>query len=927
MKKEEKKKLLFHRQYTKSFLMYTILFMAISLFLILIFKKYNKEFIWNVDGRNQHIVTLKYFRELLIGFFRTGSISTFTWNIGLGFSFFANLAYYILGDVFSYISVCVPTSKVEMLYNILVIVRMYFVGIAFLLYCRYKKMNGFASVIGGLMYTFCSFTLYAAVRHPYFINAMIMFPLVLTGIDKIILEDKPIYYCIIIAITFTMNFYFAYMIALVIAIYGIALAICTYKEENIKKIVKVLLKTLFYSILGIAISSIILLPTLISFFNSERSTASVIYPYSLSYYRTLASNLLSLNENAYWVVLGVQSIFLISLPIFIRKRKDNYPIFIVLVVLLLALLISQIGSIFCGFSYPNNRWTFIVSFILSFITTSLISDNRKLDKKDLIAIGIFALVYLGINIIFDVGVTIYTEIQIGIAILILLFMINKNKLEYKFKKVNLYHILLMIVFVLGIFSSVKYKYDVEGEGYVSEFLNYKEVSKIVSTSAYQINDFSKAIDYIQEIDKDFYRVSKYPYAYANVSLMNKKYNAIGHYYSITPNLYGKLNTDLRNSQYYLSEGFREFDYRTKITTLLGVKYCIAKGNATIPYGYSVKDDYEGKSKVYINNYSLPFGVLYDSYITNEEYDNLTSLKKESSLLKTTVVDKNIASQTELIHEINNDNNNIKEINYEIIDENSIVNQNSITISNEKNNSIKLNFSDVKNSEIYVCFKNLKYSPYTANELMEVENDKKNSIVEKEKNKNKYQWYQPHYDYVIKARYNDISKTRTIKNYLTSPYCMDDSEILLNMGYYVDANGMIIIEFSKVGHYQWDDIKIYAVSMEDYEEDIKELKRSNFETISYENGYMKGTVDAEVSGILQFSTIYDKGWKVYVDGEQVDTFESNKYFLGIYITKGEHIVELKYETPYLKVGAVISIIGITILAGVTIFKRKNNKEKL
>jgi len=111
-------------------------------------------------------------------------------------------------------------------------------------------------------------------------------------------------------------------------------------------------------------------------------------------------------------------------------------------------------------------------------------------------------------------------------------------------------------------------------------------------------------------------------------------------------------------------------------------------------------------------------------------------------------------------------------------------------------------------------------------------------------------------------------------------------------------------------------------MEDYGKDIENLRKSNFEVTSYRNGYLNGKVNAEESGILQFSTIYDKGWKVYVDGKKADTFVTNEYFLGIEIDEGEHIVELRYTTPYLITGLCISLGGIVAFIGIVIYKRKN-----
>jgi len=335
MKKEEKLKK------AKVFLIYTLLFAIIEGVLILIFKKYDKQFIWNADGLDQHIVNLKYFRELLVEFLKTGHFSTFTWNAGFGFGLFSNFAYYLFGDFFSYISVFFAENKIEFVYSLLVVVRMYFIGIAFLCYTRYKKIKDFPALIGSLIYTFCGYALFASIRHPYFSDALILFPFVMIGIEKAILGNKYIFYTIIIALTYIVNFYFAYMISIVIAIYGIILAIHTYKKDGAKKVIKVLLKTLLYSLLGISISAVILLPTIVSFMSSERSSQGAIQTYSIDYYRNLVSNILNSIYVDNWGILEVQSIIMISLPVFFRRRKENYPIFLLMLVLVIPLLFSR----------------------------------------------------------------------------------------------------------------------------------------------------------------------------------------------------------------------------------------------------------------------------------------------------------------------------------------------------------------------------------------------------------------------------------------------------------------------------------------------------------------------------------------------------------------------------------------------------------
>ena len=893
----------------KNILIYTGLFAIIVGFICYIFMKNGKEFIWHTDGLKQHIVTLEYFRNLLITFIKTGEFSTFTWNIGFGLNMFGNFAYYIFGDIFSYVSIFVSETSVETLYSILIFVRVYFVGISFLYFCKYKKMNTVSSIVGTLMYTFCSFSLFTLVRHPFFMNAMILFPLVMVGIEKIILEDKKIFYTIMIALLFIMNFYFAYMIAVIIAIYGIILIIYTYKEDGAKKVIAKLAQVLAYSLIGIMISTITLIPTITEFLSSGRSGTTEIFKYTINYYRNLMGDLLDVDSGGNWAYWGVQSIILISLPIFIIKRKQNYPIFLWMVILLIPLLIAPIGSILCGFSYPNHRWIFVMSFIFSFITAMFINNETKLERKELIAIATFTLFYMLINYIASIEITSRIEIQVIIAIALLLLITNKDKLEKIFKKKNLYNISLVSMICIGILFSVHYLYDTgdDTKEYVDAFVDSGNLEELVNTSNNTISDFSEAIEYIQEMDEGFYAISKYPYNYENVSLL-LDYRAIGYYYSILPNYYTDISLDLQNIQYEINYGIKEFNYRTKITTLLGVKYYITNNKGIVPYGYTKLEDYEGTSSIYVNQYSLPFATLYTDYITEEDYEEMTPLEKESSLLKTVVLEDEEIEETTLEYNAKTQQeieNIISEVDYTVTDEYGILkDDNTVKVTDKSENTIEFEIETVANSEIYLYITGIEY---TSNDTQK--------------------WYTGKDGYTISTEFNGSTNKKEVRA-SSNAYYIDNDEMLFNLGYYDQTSGTITLSFSNKGTYNFSSVQILAVSMEGYEEDIENLSKSNFEVIDYGNGYMNGTVNADTDGVLQFSTICNKGWTVYVDGEKVETMCVNEYFLGINITSGEHEIYMEYSTPYLKIAAVISLIGIIVFIGIIIYtKKKKGKQRI
>lgn len=126
-----------------------------------------------------------------------------------------------MGDPFSLLAVFSPPQFAETAYILSVILRFYCAGLAFLKYCHYMKWEAFASIVGGLVYTFCGYSLLAPLLHPYFANPMIWFPLLLIGIEKIFAGEKPGWYIGFLAISACSNFYFFYMLCIMIIVYAI----------------------------------------------------------------------------------------------------------------------------------------------------------------------------------------------------------------------------------------------------------------------------------------------------------------------------------------------------------------------------------------------------------------------------------------------------------------------------------------------------------------------------------------------------------------------------------------------------------------------------------------------------------------------------------------------------------------------------------
>ena len=69
-------------------------------------------------------------------------------------------------------------------------------------------------------------------------------------------------------------------------------------------------------------------------------------------------------------------------------------------------------------------------------------------------------------------------------------------------------------------------------------------------------------------------------------------------------------------------------------------------------------------------------------------------------------------------------------------------------------------------------------------------------------------------------------------------------------------------------------------------------------------HLQGVVDAPADGYVFFAIPFEKGWKIYVDGEKQEILRANLGFQGIAVTEGVHRVELVYQAPGFYLGTSI-----------------------
>ena len=119
-----------------------------------------------------------------------------------------------------------------------------------------------------------------------------------------------------------------------------------------------------------------------------------------------------------------------------------------------------------------------------------------------------------------------------------------------------------------------------------------------------------------------------------------------------------------------------------------------------------------------------------------------------------------------------------------------------------------------------------------------------------------------------------------------------------------------------------------LNMEAFEKAMKALGSNPLIVITAKDGYLKGSVTATANKMTLFTTIpYEKGWHIYVDGEEVPYKGFYNAFIQIPLSSaGRHEVVMVYHAPGLLTGAIISVLALAGFVVLVILKKKKQTKK-
>ena len=115
-------------------------------------------------------------------------------------------------------------------------------------------------------------------------------------------------------------------------------------------------------------------------------------------------------------------------------------------------------------------------------------------------------------------------------------------------------------------------------------------------------------------------------------------------------------------------------------------------------------------------------------------------------------------------------------------------------------------------------------------------------------------------------------------------------------------------------------------------DDEEVDISSYTNLSYSklnvtekyDNFLKANITLNEDNIVLIPIPNNKGWKIKVNGEIVNTISVNGGFIGIELNKGYNEIEMSFTSPYFKVGCLLTATGIFGLVVYVILDKKRGE---
>ena len=643
---------------------YLLVFLTATIIMLLILLPimiYNGGyFLYYGDYNSQQIPFYKHVHDMVA----SGGLFGWDWGTDLGSPLFTSYSFYNTTSPFFWVTELLSKNLTIMLIPILLAVKTGVAALTSYAYIGRFISNKNACFIGAMLYAFSGFQAYN-VFFNHFHDAVAFFPLLLLALEQNIQDNRKGVFGLCVALCGIVNYYFFIAEVVFVIIYFIIRCM----DKSFKITFSKFLRLCFEAVAGTLIACIVLVPSYYAICNNPRvdeyltGTDMIVYSDKFRILRIIQgffmmpdpparSNLFN-SETARWAsIAGYLPMFSMAGVIaFMRAKKGNWMKTLIIISMVFAFVptLNSSFQLFKGTYYA--RWFFMPILIMCVMTAyAFDDDNASSDEPVDLKKGIPAvlIVLVASLAVFCLPVTnegggieffkiaeypelFYLQIIVSIALFALLFVIvyllKRNK-----RYIKTVSFLTCIACAVSMMSTVYYgvSQGPDPERFIS--------MAIKGGDNIEIPSYDEAGFYRIETSEN---TDNYPmlWGYPTIRAFNstvstsimKFYNMLGierNVASRPEKTYYALRS-LLSVKYY----FDEIDEKENDFNMRGFEYINTQN------GFDV----------YENKYFIPMGYAYNTYLTYDEFEALSTENKTRNLISSLVLtDEQIEKYSDIL---------------------------------------------------------------------------------------------------------------------------------------------------------------------------------------------------------------------------------------------------------------------------------------
>ena len=819
-------------------------------------------------------------------------------TIGLGVNFWGLIAYYCASPL-NFLVAFVSKDGLRDLITVILTLKIGFSGLFFSFYLK-KVFNryDFSTVAFSSLYALCGYVL-GYYWNIMWIDCVALLPLVMLGVYSIIKENKYILYIVSLAICVISNFYIGYMVCIFTAIYFFYE--CIRSEVKIVDFFKKLGIIALTTIVGLSLTAFMSIPAYNALGNTVsadklnaenaveqtmtekvQEAAESVADGAGEFFKNspdIIGRTLSFNEpvpkeglpNIFsgFVCIVLLGYYLCSDKI---KKREKIATSVLILVLLISLSVSDIDIIWHGMHKPNMvpyRYAFVFSFALitmayrAFTTLPVkelgkpYNNSSKIGLLTSCAVTVFVIL-AGINDDVIKSVTNY--------------MSDGTKITETMTATVLGCAAIAIIYHIIIYSLCKDKVSnqkawstvlcciIVAEVIINTIIAVPTVRTTTYSTYYyhgeNVEQLLEAVDASSsysrvETSQEYILNDPALYGYKGVSTFTSTAN------SNVSRLMEKMGIcGIPNSNRYY------YETTSPLTnSILSVEHVIFKNDMKNlnPYLEEVAEVVPESGKrdvIYKNTENLPIGFMADKSFLDEEITGGNAFEKQNDLFrKLTGIEGDLFTRVPL---------------------NTVASGSNIKVTGTRDGEYTFALEDTSEDPVL----SINYvTPDT------------NSI----------------YAYIDCSKVSKVVVSNTTYKAVKRKY-------IFPVGRY-PADTKLKFEYTFENSFkEKTTAKFHVYSMNDelFKQGMEILRDEPFEITNYESTLIEGVVTANDDGVFYTSIPYEKGWSMYVDGEEVEITPFENALIAAPISKGTHNITLKYSPDGFDLGVKITTGGFVVL---------------